>query len=70
MEIKELKRILAKNIRVLRAENKITQLKLSIKTGISEKTIVSIENETSNPTIETLNEIAEAFNVSVDSLLK
>ncbi len=70
MEIKELKRILAKNVRVLRAENKITQLKLSILTGVSEKTIVSIEKETSNPTIETLNDIANAFNVPLERLFK
>lgn len=63
--------IIAKNIRKLRAEKDISQDKLSKLADISLHTLTKIESgDTPNPTIETMKKIANAFDVSVDYLIK
>ena len=61
---------LAKRIKELRINYKITQVKLSKKADIPFSTLAKIEaGYTPNPSIETLIKIADAFGVGVDELL-
>jgi len=62
---------LAKNIRKLRGEKNISQDKLSKLAGIAHNTIIKIETGLiKNPKIETVQNIADAFGVSLDELTK
>ena len=62
---------IGKNIKRLRQEKGISQDKLSKLADLSLNTVVKIELEDSpNPTIETVQRIAKALEVSVDDLLK
>ena len=62
---------IAKNIKKLRQEKGISQDRLSKLADLSLNSIVNIEaGNNPNPTIETLEKIANAFEVSIDELLK
>ena len=62
---------IAKNIKKLRQEKGISQDRLSKLADLSLNTIVSVEAcNNPNPTIETIEKIAKAFEVSIDELLK
>jgi len=62
---------IAKNIRKLRQERGVSQDRLSKLADLSLNSIVNIEaGNNPNPTIETLEKIAKAFEVSIDELLK
>jgi transcriptional regulator with XRE-family HTH domain len=62
---------IARNIKKLRREKGISQDRLSKLADLSLNTIVNVEGgNNSNPTIETIEKIAKAFNVSIDELLK
>lgn len=62
---------IGKNIKRLRQEKGLSQDKLSKLADLSLNTVVKIELEDSpNPTIETVQRIAKALEVSVDDLLK
>jgi len=62
--------IIAENIKLLRAKQGISQDKLSKLADISLHTITKIESGgTPNPTIETVQKIGKAFDVSIDYLL-
>jgi len=62
---------IGKNIKRLRQEKGLSQDKLSKLADLSLNTVVKIElDESSNPTIETVQRIAKALEVSVDGLLK
>ncbi len=62
---------IGKNIKRLRQEKKLSQDKLSKLADLSLNTVVKIElDESPNPTIETIQKIAKALEVSVDDLLK
>lgn len=69
MEINELKKNIAANLRQFRAKNKISQEKLSDLTGISQQFICNIETEKVNPSIETLLKIANALNITLNDLV-
>lgn len=69
MEIENLKKNIASNIRQQRAKNKISQEKLSELTGISQQFICNIETEKVNPSVETLLKIANALNVTLNDLV-
>ena len=59
------------NIKRLRQEKGLSQDKLSKLADLSLNTVVKIElDESPNPTIETIQRIAKALEVSVDDLLK
>ncbi len=61
---------ISKNIKQLRKELDISQDELSKMADVSYNTIVKIETDsTKNPTIDTLQKIAEALDVSVDELI-
>lgn len=62
---------IAKNIKKLRQEKGISQDRLSKLADLSLNTIVNVETGNNpNPTIETIEKIAKAFEVSIDELLK
>jgi len=62
---------IGKNIKKYRQEKELSQDKLSKFADLSLNTVVKIElDESPNPTIETIQKIAKALDVSVDDLLK
>ena len=62
---------IGKNIKRLRQDKGLSQDKLSKLSDLSLNTVVKIElDDTPNPTIETMQRIAKALEVSVDDLLK
>ena len=62
---------IADNIKKYRGKLGISQDKLSKLADLSLNTVVKIElDESPNPTIETIQKIAKALEVSVDDLLK
>ena len=62
---------IGKNIKRFRQEKGLSQDKLSKLADLSLNTVVKIElDDSSNPTIETVQRIAKALEVSVDDLLK
>lgn len=62
---------IGKNIKRLRQEKELSQDRLSKLADLSLNTVVKIElDESPNPTIETIQRIAKALEVSVDDLLK
>jgi len=70
-EKKNSKSNIARNIRKLRQKKGISQDRLSKLADLSLNTIVNIESGNNpNPTIETLEKIAKALEVSIEELLK
>ena len=62
---------IGKNIKRYRQDKGLSQDKLSKFADLSLNTVVKIElDESPNPTIETIQRIAKALEVSVDDLLK
>lgn len=62
---------IAKNIKVARNKNGISQDRLSKLADVAYNTIIKIEsNAIKNPTIDTLAKIAKALNVTVNDLIK
>lgn len=59
----------AKILKELRMEKGVTQDQLSEKTGLSHACIALLEVEKRSPTAQTLNALADYFNVSTDYLL-
>ena len=59
------------NIKKFRSKHGISQDKLSKLSDVTYNTIIKLESgANTNPTIQTLMKIANAFNVKVDDLLK
>lgn len=62
---------IGKNIKKFRQAKKLSQDKLSKLADLSLNTVVKIElDENPNPTIETIQRLAKALDVSVDDFLK
>ena len=62
---------LGEKIKKLRQQKKMSQDRLSKKADLALNTIVKIETgENPNPTLDTLQKIAKALDVSLDQLLK
>ena len=62
---------IGKNIKKYRQDKGLSQDKLSKLADLSLNTVVKIElDDSPNPTIETVQRIAKALEVSVDDLLK
>ena len=57
------------NIKKYRKIKGLTQIQLAEKIGVSTITIKNYENNRRQPSLETLNKIAEALNVSVSELI-
>ena len=61
---------IGKNIKKLRQEKAISQDKLSKLADISLNTVVKIElDQSPNPTLETIQKLAKALDVSLDELV-
>jgi len=61
--------MLAKNLKKLRKQKKLSQEKLARLVDISYNTISKIEaGKAKNPTFETLSKLADVFGVSIDKL--
>lgn len=59
----------AKNLRLLRKQNRMSQFMLADKLGVSQRTVSHYENSSSEPSLQILCRIAHIFKVSVDELL-
>ncbi len=63
--------IIGKNIKRLRQAKGISQDKLSKLADLSLQTVVKMElDDKPNPTIETVQKIAKALDISIDDLMK
>ena len=56
------------NIRVLRAMKKLTQEKLARALGVTRQTIIAIENEKYNPSLELAFKIAKYFETTIEKV--
>jgi len=62
--------MLAKNLKRLRKQKKLSQERLARLVDISYNTISKIEaGKAKNPTFETLSKLADVFEVSIDELV-
>jgi transcriptional regulator with XRE-family HTH domain len=59
---------LADNVRVLRAKLRLSQTVLAAEAGVTQALISAIELEKANPTLASLERIAEVLNVEMDAL--
>lgn len=62
------KDVLARNVRVHRAIQELSQLDLADASGTTQRTVSRIEARKANPTVETLAKIATALHVEMDGL--
>lgn len=60
---------ISENLIALRKEKHISQVELSAKSGISQQTISTIENDLNSPTVYTTQKIADALGVSLVELI-
>lgn len=63
-------KLIGNNIRKLRNERKVSQQELADVCNIAKSTVQRIENGSLNPTILMLNNISNAFSVSLVELIK
>ena len=70
MDNKEIKRILANNVRLLRAKKRFSQEAIAELACIGQNQISEIENERSNPSLETIVKLANALETPVFELFK
>ncbi len=68
-ETKDIKQIVAKNLANLRKNKKLTQTELAEKFGYSDKAISKWENGDTLPDIQTLYQLCEFYNVTLDFLV-
>jgi len=62
--------MLAKNIKKLRKQKKLSQDKLARLADIPYNTLVKLESgKSKNPTYETLSKLADALEISIDKLV-
>lgn len=66
----ELRDVLARNVRLLRAERGLSQEALAQEAGVNRTYLSDIERGTRNVSIDNLSRLAKALNVPVWSLLK
>ncbi len=70
MDNKEIKRIPANNVRLLRAKKRFSQEAIAELAGIGQNQVSEIENERSNPSLETIVKIANSLETQVFELFK
>lgn len=68
--MKDIKEIIAENLISLRKKNNLTQNELAKKLNYSDNTVSRWEHAEITPSIETLQEIANIYDVSLESLIK
>jgi len=67
-DVQRAKEVLARNVRVHRAIQELSQIGLADAAGTTQLTINRIESRKGNPTVKTLSKIAAALRVEVDAL--
>lgn len=65
-----MKKVLAKNLRLIRSAAGLSQAGLAERTGLSQTWISRLESGTANPTIETLMILSNVMEISVVDLLR
>ena len=65
-----IKTVVTKNLIKLRKQNKLTQIELAEKLNYSDKAVSRWENGEVTPDVETLNKIAEIYNVNISALFE
>lgn len=70
MNIEKVRKILADNIRLLRTKKRFSQEAVAELANIGQNQISELENEHSNPNLDTLVRVAKALNVEVCELFK
>lgn len=65
----KIKTFLAQNLKTVREKKNFSQKGMAEQIGISTKLYNELENATANPTLETLEKIAESLELSVENLL-
>ena len=68
--MKDIKQIIADNLVSLRKQNKLTQNELAEKLNYSDNTISRWEKAEITPSVETLVQISEIYNIPLESLFK
>lgn len=66
----ELRKVLARNMRIRRAELNITQEEVAHRSGLNQAYLSDVERERRNVSIDNIEAIAEALGVSGSDLLK
>ena len=66
----DVKKILAENIRLLRAKKRFSQEAIADMANIGQNQVSEIENERANPNLDTLIKIADAFNIELFKLFE
>ena len=61
--------LLSQRIKTLRKQNNLTQKQLGDMVNVTKASICCYENGTRTPTLETLMDLANAFNVSINCLI-
>ena len=62
--------MLAENIKKFRKQREISQEELARKAGVTYSTLIKLESGSNkNPTVKTLQQIAQALDVSLDDLV-
>lgn len=61
--------IVARNLKRLRAENELSLGVLAARSGLAKQTILSIESGRSNPTVDTLERLADALGIGIRALV-
>ena len=63
--------MLAENIKKFRKQRGISQEELARKAGVTYSTLIKLESGSNkNPTVKTLQQIAQALDVTLDDLVK
>lgn len=70
MNNQEVKKILADNVRLLRAKKRFSQEAVAELAGIGQNQVSEIENERANPSLDTIIKLANALESSVFELFK
>lgn len=68
-EVMEITKVFALNLKILRESREMTARELGEKVGVTGKHIYDLENDRKKPSIDLLEEIAKAFNISISELL-
>jgi transcriptional regulator with XRE-family HTH domain len=66
----KLRQVVAKNLRRLRGERGLSQEELADRAGLNRNYVGMIEREENAPTVDTLEDLAKALDVSVIDLVR
>ena len=66
----DVKKILAENVRLLRAKKRFSQEAIADMANIGQNQVSEIENERANPNLDTLIKLADAFNIELFKLFE